>query len=162
MTRYEYTNTMPYIFDSERKGSKYSMTNGETWKNHGEWCESIAKFHRGLDYIVNPTTAWNEGSDIESLNASVKSSNATLATIFGNTPQQIMNKYFAEVPSTLWIFVVDIDEDTIVEYHMNKEEFKEFLNEWYEFATASGSHLKKIRIKKVSGKMIRWLEERVA
>lgn len=161
MKKVEYTNIMSYIFDADRRGSKYSMDGGETYKNHGEFCESIVKFHRGLEYLVNPTTKWNEGSDIESLNASVKSSNATLASIYGNTPQQILDVYFNDVHSTLWIFVVDIDNE-ITEYHMNKEEFKEFMDFWGEFATASGSHLKKMRIKKVSGKMIKWLEERVA
>ena len=33
MKKYEYTNTMNYIFDANRRGSKYSMDNGETFKN---------------------------------------------------------------------------------------------------------------------------------
>lgn len=161
MKKYEYTNTMPYIYDANKKGSKYSMDNGKTFKNHGEWCESVAKFHRGLEYLINPTTRWDNGSDIEEIHASVKSSNATLASIFGNSAEQIMDTYFEKVASTLWIYVVDT-EDTIIEYHMNKIEFREFMNEWHEFAIASGSHLRKVRIKKTSGKMIKWLEERVA
>lgn len=158
MLKYEYTNTMPYTYASERKGSRYTMDNGATYKNHGEWLESVAKFHRGLEYLVNPATSYDNGSDIESLNASVKSSNASLACIYGNTFEQIVNEYFANVHSTLWIYIVDIDEQ-IIEYHMNAEEFRTFLEEWATLAVESGSKLTKVRIKKTSGKMIKWLEE---
>lgn len=161
MFKEEYINEMPYIFDNERKGSKYSMDGGETWKNHGEWCESVAKFHRGLEYLVNPRTKWDEGSDIEEIKASVKSSKSTLACIYGNTEEEIKNIYFETVHSTLWIFVVNIDE-MITEYHMNAKEFREFLEVWGRTGIESGSHKTKMRITPVSGKMIKWLEEKVA
>jgi len=161
MKKHEYTNTMPYIYESERKGSKYSMDNGESFKNHGEFLESVAKFHRGLEYLVNPATSYDTGSDIEEMSASVKSSNASLACLYGNSKEQIIEEYFKNVHSTLWIFMVDIDEQ-IIEYHMNAEEFREFLNEWATTAVESGSHLTKVRIKKTSGKMVKWLEEKIA
>lgn len=161
MKKYEYTNTMEYIFDNSRRGSKYSIDNGESFKNHGEFLESVAKFHRGLEYLVNPATSYDTGSDIEEMNASVKSSNASLACIYGNSKEQIIEEYFKNVHSTLWIFMIDVDEQ-IIEYHMNAEEFKIFLKEWANTAVESGSHLTKVRIKKVSGKMVKWLEERVA
>lgn len=161
MKKYEYTNTMDYIFDATRSGSKYSMDNGNTWKNHGEWCESVAKFHRGLDYLVNPATSYDEGSDIEELNASVKSSNASLASVYGNSKEQIINKYFENVHSTLWIFVTNVGEE-IIEYHMNAEEFRTFLENWATTAVESKTHFTKVRLKKVSGIMIKWLEEQVA
>ena len=161
MKKYEYTNTMEYIFDNSRRGSKYSMDNGDSFKNHGEFLESVAKFHRGLEYLVNPATSYDTGSDIEEINASVKSSNASLACIYGNSKEQIIEEYFKNVHSTLWIFMINIDEQ-IIEYHMNAEEFKIFLEEWANTAVESGSHLTKVRIKKVSGKMVKWLEERVA
>lgn len=161
MKKYEYTNTMEYIFDNSRRGSKYSMDNGNSFKNHGEFLESVAKFHRGLEYLVNPATSYDTGSDIEEMNASVKSSNASLACIYGNTKEQIIEEYFRNVHSTLWIYMIDIDEQ-IIEYHMNAKEFKEFLNEWATTATESGSHLTKVRIKKTSSKMVKWLEERIA
>ena len=158
MKKYEYTNTMPYIYDSERAGAKYSMDGGESFKNHGEFLESAAKFHRGLEHLVNPATSYDTGSDIESMSASVKSSNASLACLYGNSFEQIVNEYFKNVHSTLWIFMIDIDEQ-IIEYHMNAAEFKKFLEAWAGTAVESGSHLTKVRIKKVSGKMVRWLEE---
>ena len=159
MKTYSYTNTMPYKFDSNRKGSKYSMDNGKKWKNHGEWCESVAKFHRGMEYLVNPATSYDNGSDIEEMNASVKSSDASLACIYGNNFQQILDTYFENVHSSLWIFMVNVDEN-ITEYHMNAKEFREFLENWGTLAKESGSKLIKVRIKKSSGKMIKWLEER--
>lgn len=161
MKKCEYTNTMNYIFDNERRGSKYSMDNGNSFKNHGEFLESVAKFHRGLEYLVNPATSYDIGSDIEEMNASVKSSNASLACIYGNTKEQIIEEYFKNVHSTLWIYMVDMGEQ-ITEYHMNAKEFKEFLNEWATTAVESGTHLTKVRIKKTSGKMVKWLEERIA
>lgn len=161
MKKYEYTNTMSYIYDGERKGSKYSMDGGITFKNHGEFLESVAKFHRGLEYLVNPATSYDTGSDIEEMDASVKSSNASLACLYGNSKEQIIEEYFKNVHSTLWLFIVDIDEQ-ITEYHMNADEFRIFLDEWATTAVESGSHLTKVRIKKTSGKMVKWLEERVA
>lgn len=158
MTTINYTNTMPYSYDPAHKGAHYLI--GDAYKNAGEWFESVAKFHRGYDYLVNPATSYDMGSDIEELNASVKSSGASLANVFGNNFDQIRDTYFANVHSTLFIYMVAID-DQITEYHMNADEFKEFINEWAGLARDSYSHLLKIRFKKTSGKMIKWLEERV-
>ena len=160
MKKITYANTMPYIYAPERGGAKYSMDGGKSFKNAGEWLESVAKFHRGLDYLVNPATSYDTGSDIESLNASVKSSNASLACLYGQTFEQIVNTYFANVHSTLWIYMAAID-DEIVEYHMDAAEFRLFLENFAGLAVESGSHLTKVRIKKTSGKMLHWLDERV-
>ena len=160
MTKYTYTNEMPYIYDPTRSGAKYSMDGGKTFKNAGEWRESITKFHRGLDYLTNPTTKFDEGSDIESLNASVKSSKATLACLYGHSFDEIVSTYFERVHSTLWIFVEVIDDD-VVEYHMNAIEFRAFLEQFGALGIESGSHLLKVRIKATSAKMLAWLDERV-
>lgn len=157
MKKYSYTNTMPYAFDPNHTRAHYLI--GDKYKNHGEWLESVAKFHRGLEYIVNPATSYDEGSDIESLNASVKSSGASLACIYGDY-EAIKATYFANVHSTLWIYMENIGEE-IAEYHMDRGEFEEFLDNFSELARESGSHLTKIRIRKTSLKMLRWLEERV-
>lgn len=161
MNKYEYTNTMPYIYNAERAGAKYTMDGGKTWKNHGEFLESVAKFHRGLEYLVNPATSYDCGSDIEEMNASVKSSGASLASVYGNSFAQIADTYFANVHSNLWIYMVNTDEE-IIEYHMNASEFRKFIEKWGVLAKESGSHLTKIRMKKTSGKMIAWLEEKCA
>lgn len=158
MNKYTYTNNMPYEYDPTHKGAHYLI--GGAYKNSGEFAESVAKFHRGLDYMVNPATSYDEGSDIESLNASVKSSGASLGCIYGATADDIINTYFANVHSTLWIYVSNTN-DEITEYHMNANEFREFLKEWGYTAKESGSHLTKVRLKKESLKMINWLEARV-
>lgn len=157
MKKFTYTNYMPFSYDPSRKGAKYLI--GDKYKNHGEFLESIAKFHRGLDYLVNPTTSWDTGSDIESIHASVKSSKSSLARLYGNSFEEIKKSYFANVASTCWIFMVDIG-DEITEYHMDATEFSEFLDAFGATGIESGSHLMKIRIQAVSKKMLVWLEER--
>ena len=156
MKKYTYINNMPYSFDPTRKGAKYLI--GGKYKNHGEFLESVAKFHRGLDYLVNPTTSWDTGSDIESLHASIKSGKASLARLYGNSFEAIKEAYFAGVASTCWIFMVDIGEE-ITEYHMNADEFSQFLNEFGATGIESGSHLMKIRIQGFSKRMYNWFEE---
>lgn len=158
MKKITYTNAMPFTYDPTHRGAHYLI--GDKYKNHGEWCESVVKFHRGYDYLVNPATSYDKGSDIEEMSASVKSSNASLASVYGATYEIIKNVYFANVHSTLWIYVQDVG-DEIIEYHMNREEFEIFLDEFHEMSHESGTNLQKVRIRKTSGKMMRWLEERV-
>ena len=153
-----YTNTMPYTYDPAHRGAHYLI--GDAYKNTGEWFESIAKFHRGFNYMVNPNTSYDEGSDIEEMNASVKSSGASLASVYGNDFDQILNTYFENVHSSLFIYMVAID-DEIIEYHMNAKEFREFTTIWAGLARESGSQLLKIRFKHTSNKMLKWLDERV-
>ena len=157
MNKVTYTNTMEYTYEPTHVGAHYKI--GNAYKNHGEYLESVAKYHRGLDYLVNPNTSYDTGSDIEEMRASVKSSGASLARVYGNTLEQILNVYFANVHSTLWIFINDIGEE-ITEYHMNKEEFREFLYEFGTLARENKTYLIKVRLKKVSGKMLKWLDER--
>ena len=158
MTRIEYTNTMAYEFHPERKGSKYKI--GDKFKNHGEYCESLAKHHRGLDYLVNPNTSYDTGSDIEDECASVKSSKSSLCRLHGETFEEIFSTYFERVASTKWIYVVDIGE-MVYEYHMNKNEFAEFLREFGRLGVESGKHEKKIKFLATSSKTVAWLEARV-
>lgn len=158
MKRYEYTNNMPYEYDPTHRGSHYKI--GDAYKNTGEWFESVAKYHRGLEYLVNPITSYDMGSDIESMSASVKSGNCTLASIYGPSKEAILDVYFANVHSTLWIYMANIGE-TIIEYHMNKDEFSEFLMEWGVTDRESGTQLIKVRTKKTSGKMLKWLDKKV-
>lgn len=152
-----YRNDMPYIFDGERTGAKYSLDNGKTWKNHGEFLESAVKYHLGLEYLVNPATSYDTGSDIEELNASIKSSKATLASLYGNSYDEIVSRYFETVRSSHWIYVIELDEQ-IVEYHMNAKEFKEFLDNWARLQRESNCDKLKVRIKTTSSKMIKWFE----
>ena len=158
MTRIEYTNTMAYEFHPERNGAKYKI--GEKFKNGGEFLESIAKHHRGLEYLVNPATSYDKGSDIESEHASVKSGKASLARVHAETFDEILEIYFANVASTKWIYMIKIDE-IVTEYHMNRNEFEAFVRMFGRLGVESGKHEKKIKFLATSSKTIAWLEARV-
>lgn len=155
MTTKTYTNEMPYHFDPAHKGAPYYFEGA--YKNNGEFCESVVKFHMGLAHAVNPATSYDMGSDIPELNASVKSGGASLACVYGESMEAIMAEYFANVHSTLWIYVVMID-DSVIEYHMEAKEFKNFLNAFGYMTKESSKDAYKIRIKKTSGKMLKWLD----
>lgn len=158
MTKIEYAIEMAYEFHPERNGAKYKI--GDKFKNSGEFLESVAKHHRGLDYLVNPTTSWDTGSDIESEHASIKSSKASLGRLYGNTMEEILEEYFSKVASTKWIYMIQID-DKVVEYHMNASEFREFTEKFGRLGIESGSHKQKIKFLATSSKTVAWLEERV-
>ena len=98
MTSITYTNNMPYSYDPTHRGAHYMI--GNAYKNNGEFLESVAKFHRGLEYLVNPATSYDNGSDIEELNASVKSSGASLACVYGFDMKTILDTSFANVHSS--------------------------------------------------------------
>jgi hypothetical protein len=153
-----YMQEMEYLYYPERKGAKYKI--GDTFKNRGELCESISKFKRGLPYLVNPRTDWWQGSDIESLQASVKSSRCSVATIEAETYEKMLDIYFSKVPSILWIYVTIIN-NIVYEYHMNAAEFRKFLERWGSVDRESGTHKKKIRVREENDKMLQWLNERV-
>ena len=155
MTTINYTNEMPYTYNPNHKGAPYLIEGA--YKNHGEYIESAIKFHMGIDFAVNPATSFDNGSDIECLSASVKSSGATLASIYGNSFDEIKADYFSRVHSTLWIWGTEID-GIIYEYHMNKAEFSEFIDTFATLTTESSNGKFKIRMKKDSLKMLRWFE----
>lgn len=158
MKRITYTNNMPYTFDPSHRGAPYMV--GKKWKNHGQYMESVVKFHRGYEHIECPATAYNMGSDIEEMSASVKSGKGTLASVYGPSKEAILDIYFANVASTLWIFATEID-GTVYEYHMNATEFRTFCETFGTLARESGSKLMKVRFKEASGKMLHWLDKKV-
>lgn len=160
MIKVQYTATIPYFFNPNHKGAHYSFDNGKTYKNNGEFLESAAKHQRNLEYLINPATAYDQGSDIESLNASVKTPTASLACIYGNDKNDILEKYFKNVYSTLWIFMFMTNE-TVYEYHMNKAEFQEFLQIFGKLDRDAKTNKNKIRIKNLTKNMLEWLEDRV-
>ena len=153
--------TFDYQFDSAHKGAPYTI-DGTHYMNGGEFKEVVAKDVTGYMGAKDANTRYDMGSDIPEMNASVKSSKATLVNmVLGATFEESVDTYFANVHSTLFIYMVDIGEQ-ITEYHMNAEEFREFVENWAGLAVDSGTHLTKVRFKKTSGKMIKWLEERAA
>ena len=163
MTKNTYITTLPYKYTNNPR-SHYLIAGSKEYKNHGELMECIAKEHRGL-FISdkNPATRFDVGSDIEEIHASVKSSAASLACLYGETFTKVVREYFATVHSTVFMYV-DLNEDTneVVEYIMNKREFGAFLQKFGYLHYESGHREKqKIRIRATSQKMIAWFEERI-
>jgi len=147
---------LEFTFNSERKGAKYTL-NGIKWMNGGEFAEVVTKSVLGYEAHKDANTPYDKGSDLEELNASIKSSRFTLTTTkLGESFNEVINRYFETVHSTLWIYTVVI-EDTATLYYMNADEFKSFLNTFATFATDR----KVIRGKETSVTMIKWLEDRV-
>ena len=159
MTKFTYSIEMPYTYHPEKSGAKYCIGENK-YCNCGEFLESVAKFHRGLDYIVNPTTKWDKGSDIESEHASVKSGKASLACLYGDNLTAILDEYFARVASTKWIYMVMVD-DTVTEYHMDAKEFRAFCERFGRVVPESHTHKMKVRLLPTSTKTIHYMEERV-
>lgn len=156
MKKTVYPITEMYTYDPSHKGAPFTF-DGEHWMNAGELVEILLKWAKGFKAEKDANTKWSEGSDIEQTATSVKSSGATLASdLKGENMGEMLNRYFAEVHSTNWSFGIII-EGTLTEYNMNADEFREMLMTW-----ASINERKVIRFKKVSTKMVKWLEDRVA
>lgn len=151
-----YKLTLGYRYDPNHKGAPYTI-DGEHWFNHGDLCEIALKHCLGFKAVKDGNGKWNKCSDIEETATSVKSSKATLASDLTGTDIDLMlDRYFAEVHSTNFSYVAIVDE-SLIEYNMNAEEFREFTKTW-----ANINERKVIRYKSTSGKMLRWLDERVA
>ena len=148
------TNLKAYTFDNERRGAKYSF-DGEHFNNNGEFSEAQLKHVLGFEAVKDANTAFDEGSDIEELQMSVKSSKASLTSeILGKDLETSLNTYFERTASNQWSWVIIMD-GTLTAYVMDANEFREFTQIW-----ANYSERKVIRYKATSGKMIKWFEER--
>lgn len=156
MTKATYHINIAYTFDPTHKGTNYTF-DGEQWVNGGEFAEIVTKSVLGYKAEKDANGSYDTTSDIEELNASVKSSRFTLVNkVLGDTFEETINRYFETVHSTRWIYTVTI-EDTAILYTMDKAEFKAFLN------TFCGLNERKlVRCKHTTTKMLQWLDRRVA
>lgn len=144
--------TVSYLFDAERKGAKYTF-DGVHYMNAGEWKEAIAKAVLGYMARKDGNTAYNMGSDIPELNASVKSSKASLTNmVLADTFEESVKTYFANVHSNLFIWVEVVDENAVL-YMMNAEEFELFIRK---FSALNERGV--IRFKATSSKLVSFLE----
>lgn len=150
-----YTINFNYQFVASHKGAPYTF-DGEHFLNCGEFLEVGEKMVLGLKGEKDANTPFDKGSDIEETNTSVKSSGATISPIRGESVDEIMKEYFERVHSNNWDYVTIIDEEMVV-YKMDANEFGEFVKEF-----GKVNERKVVRLKKESGKMIRWFEERIA
>ena len=148
---------IPYQFDPTHKGAPYSLDGGAHWMNAGQ-LKQILRVAALFGRVEKPDhIPYNVDSDIPELHESVKSSQATLVNMhLGDDLESTLEFYFAHTASTShsWVTIVD---DELVTYIMDNKEFESFSREfgWYD------KDRKVVRYKKDSGKMIRWLEERV-
>ena len=137
-----------------------------TSKNAGDAREWGAAAHYGVSRSKHDSVSYDKGSDIEAgaLNVSVKSSGATLMS--GNLCEGredfdgIWELYESRTHSNRFLYVT-VD---MVGYEMSLSEFKAFI---YAFGRTERESSKnggamKIRLRKESSKMLRWLEERAA
>lgn len=148
---------LDYMFDSTHKGANYTFDGGQHWVNNGEFCEIVAKSVLGYEAKKDANTAYDKASDIEEINASVKSSRFTLTNMkLGTTKEDSIRKYFKTVHSTLWVYVVVFENEATL-YFMDAKEFESFLYGW-----SSLNERGVIRSKATSGKMIAWFESQVA
>ena len=150
-----YINTLPYIYDPDHRGSHYLINGSKAYKNRGELLESVAKFQRGIYTETNPTTTWDNGSDIESEKASIKSSEASLGRGIGT-----LENYFQNVASKLFIWI-ELNDQTqeVTEYQMTKQEFFIFVSRFTRIHNMSNHKEQCIRFLKTSQKMRKWFSE---
>lgn len=145
-----------YTFDTAHKGANYTF-DGEHWVNGGEFAEIITKSVLGFKAKKDANTAYDVASDIEEINASVKSSRFTLVNKkLADTFDETVKRYFETVHSTQWIYTV-VMENTATLYFMTAEDFREYL---YKFTTLNERNV--IRAKATSAKMIAWFESKLS
>ena len=163
MKKITYIIEMPYTYEAERSGSKYCI--GGKYKNHGEFVESVMKHRRGLDYMVNPATSFDKGSDIESEHMSVKSDRASLARLYGATKEEVLSKFFAQCASQFFAWGYDKDGE-MTEYIMDKVEFYDFCMEFGAIGVESSAKANekgyKVRFNTTSKTMLKWFDARLA
>lgn len=134
--------------------------NYANWGNHAEQCLCYT-----LTGEIHPHdhVAFDKGSDIETMGGiSVKSSGFTLASAkvnHGETFDEKLDDYKTRVHSTVFAYV----SLELVAYMMNLSEFEDFIRNFCYFnreSTRNGGGWK-IKCRKESKKMLRWLDARV-
>ena len=138
---------------TEHRGAPFTV-DGVHYMNAGDRAERAVKIALGYDERKDANTAFDAGSDIPELCASVKSSKSTLTSArIGDSFEAILRAYFARTASTLWIWAVQ-EEGALTIYMMNRYEFEAFTRSFASMQCGV------IRYKYTSSKMIRWLDER--
>ncbi len=146
-------NPLPYIYDPTHARARYTINNGETWMNHGEFCERIAKAILG--YTPNKdAVAFDKGFDIPELRASVKSYKCGLSNCkdMPKTPDAFIAEFWKRDIAELHIYVCDHGEYFNL-YLMNTAEFKRFITHFAKWDEAC----KNFRIYTCDNKTERWL-----
>ena len=155
MKKNVYKVNHPYIYDPSHKGAPYSLNDGESWTNAGEWKEILFKAALGYAAIKDANGRYDMTDDVPEIGASVKSGKATLVNkVLGYDYDSVKAHYMATVHSTKWVWV-SIHDDELTAYTMDKDEFSKFLDMWAGF----DKDRKVIRFKQESLVMLRWLDD---
>lgn len=142
-----------YRFDSTRKRARYTLNDGKTWLNNGEFAEAVTKSVLGFKPTKNANTAYNKTSDIPDMEASIKSSRFTLVNAkLSESLENSIERYFETTCSKVWIYTV-ITNNTATLYFMSQTEFKEFLQGFTKLNERGF-----VRGRATSKKMIKWFE----
>ena len=159
MTREIYENNLKYTYNPNRNRAKYSINDGETWMNHGDFCECLAKSVLGLEPKKDANTPSHLGHDIPELNASVKSNNCGLSDrkdLRHLGKEEFIRKFFAdEKRGTIYIYVYE-SGDYVTLYYMSRKEFRTFINKFAFYDNYCG----KIRFPKSETKILAWLDSK--
>ena len=158
MKKVTYENNLPYYYNPDRKGAKYSLDSGEHYMNHGEYIECLVKSVLGYEPKKDANVRFDKGEDIPELNASIKSWNCSLTDMkLGSTKTEFLARFWEmSNPNTNYIWAFDY-ADRVDLWYMNSQEFKIFVEElsfWDEYA-------KRIRFKLCNNKINAWLEAHI-
>lgn len=147
----------PFRFDPARANAKYSLNNGETWMNHGEYCERMAKVILGY-MPTKDAVPFDEGYDLPELKASIKSRKCGLTERkdMPKNPADFMADFWKREHAELYIYVVD-HGDYFNLYMMNRWEFRSFVETFAKW----DAYCVKFRINVCDTKTERWLENRL-
>lgn len=150
MVRNTYPIAIAYEYDPNHKGAHY-LINGR-YANAGEFVEIALKACKGFKACKDASTRFDLGSDIEETHTSVKTLGFSLCESIADSFADTIKTYFERTASTNVSYAVVINE-SLVEYNMSMDEFKEMLERFGAWDKAS----KKIRVKR---NPLAWLEMR--
>ena len=147
-----------YLYDKERSLNKYCYNNA--WYNGGGFAELIRKAQLGLKPTFDRYTPFDVGCDVDNIMESVKSNRAAFTDEeLGHDYDTIWNNYFQQDKAQRYSYIT-WDNENVIAYVMNIEEFKEFAKAFTFFEKGTGKRHDRIRFKKESKKMLKWLNAR--
>lgn len=130
-----------------------------TARNAGDRCQQdLEKALTGNMTTIHDSVRFDKGSDIETLQMSVKSARATLAaasTMTATTFEGQVDEFFARTASTAFAYVTK----TYTAYIMNATEFRAFVEKfgsWQRESEKNGGGYK-IRFRSESKSLLNWL-----
>ena len=113
----------------EKIGSRYGIEGFPKTYNRGDFLEFVCATHHNLNWKKLPVKWW-EGSDLQELEASVKSAHFSLGEgILGDTYEEKKRYFLENTVSTTFIYMmIDKSGENALEWIMTKAEFSDFLD----------------------------------